>query len=51
MRATLSPPSAIDAVDYCSLNQGRAEDITLKEDLGTQFVDLVDFSKWNFYFC
>ncbi|XP_075898386.1 double-strand-break repair protein rad21-like protein 1 [Nelusetta ayraudi] len=35
--------SAIDAVDHFSLNQCRPEEITLKEDLGNQFMDLVDF--------
>lgn len=47
MRATLSPPSTIDAVDHFSLNQCRPEEITLKEDLGNQFMDLVDFGKYS----
>lgn len=47
MRATLSPPSAIDAVDHFSLNRCRPEEITLKEDLGNQFMDLVDFGKFS----
>lgn len=36
----------IDVVDHFSLNQCRSEEITLKEDLGNEFLDLVDFGKY-----
>ncbi|KAG7281068.1 hypothetical protein CRUP_027605 [Coryphaenoides rupestris] len=35
--------SELDAVDHFSLNQSRAEDITLKEDFVSDFLDLMDF--------
>lgn len=47
--ATHSHASTIEAVDHFSLNQCRSEDITLKEDLGTQFMDLVDFGKCSLW--
>lgn len=43
--ATCLPHSMIDVVDHFSLNQCRSEEITLKEDLGNEFLDLVDFGK------
>ncbi|XP_063759994.1 double-strand-break repair protein rad21-like protein 1 isoform X3 [Eleginops maclovinus] len=39
----LPHPSNIDVDDHFSLNQCRSEDITLKEDLGNNFMNLVDF--------
>jgi len=37
--------SELDAVDHFSLNQSRAEDITLKEDFANDFIDLMDFGR------
>ncbi|XP_068453871.1 double-strand-break repair protein rad21-like protein 1 [Clinocottus analis] len=39
----LPHPSDIDVVDHFSLNQCRSEEITLKEDFGSGFLNLVDF--------
>uniref|UniRef100_UPI0037E7DFD0 double-strand-break repair protein rad21-like protein 1 n=1 Tax=Semicossyphus pulcher TaxID=241346 RepID=UPI0037E7DFD0 len=41
--AQLPTPSNIDVVDHFSLNQSRTEEITLKEDFGSDFRHLVDF--------
>ncbi|KAM6982000.1 double-strand-break repair protein rad21-like protein 1 [Tautogolabrus adspersus] len=41
--AQLPAPSSIDVVDHFSLNQSRIEEITLKEDFGSGFLNLVDF--------
>ncbi|XP_059188239.1 double-strand-break repair protein rad21-like protein 1 [Centropristis striata] len=41
--AQLPDPSNIDVVDHFSLNQCRTEEITLKEDFGNGFLNLVDF--------
>ncbi|XP_070695066.1 double-strand-break repair protein rad21-like protein 1 [Pempheris klunzingeri] len=43
----LPHPSNIDVVDHFSLNQSRSEEITLKEDFGSGFLNLVDFGKNN----
>lgn len=40
--------SEIGAVDHLSLNQSRMEDITLKEDFGNDFLNLVDFGRTSF---
>ena len=32
-------------IDHFSLNQCRSEDITLKEDIGSGFLNLIDFGK------
>lgn len=40
--------SNIDVVDHFSLNQCRSEEITLKEDFGNDFLNLVDFGKNQF---
>ncbi|XP_033934671.1 double-strand-break repair protein rad21-like protein 1 [Pseudochaenichthys georgianus] len=39
----LPHPSDIDEVNHLSLNQCRSEDITLKEDIGSGFLNLIDF--------
>ncbi|XP_038578218.1 double-strand-break repair protein rad21-like protein 1 isoform X1 [Micropterus salmoides] len=39
----LPHPSNIDVVDHFSLNQCRSEEITLKEDFGSGFLNLADF--------
>ncbi|KAJ4921805.1 hypothetical protein JOQ06_022560 [Pogonophryne albipinna] len=39
----LPHPSDIDDVNHFSLNQCRSEDITLKEDIGSGFLNLIDF--------
>nr|XP_046251712.1 double-strand-break repair protein rad21-like protein 1 [Scatophagus argus] len=41
--AQLPDPSNIDVVDHFSLHQSRSEEITLKEDFGNDFLNLVDF--------
>ncbi|XP_068180324.1 double-strand-break repair protein rad21-like protein 1 [Antennarius striatus] len=41
--AQLPDPSTIDVVDHFSLNQSRAEEITLKEDFGNELLKLMDF--------
>ncbi|XP_041802585.1 double-strand-break repair protein rad21-like protein 1 [Chelmon rostratus] len=41
--AQLPDQSNIDVVDHFSLNQSRSEEITLKEDFGNGFLNLVDF--------
>ncbi|XP_044067472.1 double-strand-break repair protein rad21-like protein 1 isoform X2 [Siniperca chuatsi] len=41
--AQLPHPSNIDVVDHFSLNQCRSEEITLKEDFGSGFLNLADF--------
>ncbi|KAF1390147.1 hypothetical protein PFLUV_G00055090 [Perca fluviatilis] len=42
--AQLPKPSNIDVVDHFSLNQCRSEEITLKEDYGNGFLNMVDFA-------
>ncbi|XP_034445454.1 double-strand-break repair protein rad21-like protein 1 [Hippoglossus hippoglossus] len=41
--AQLPPLSNIDIVDHFSLNQGRSDEITLKEDFGKDTLTLADF--------
>lgn len=41
--------SGIDIVDHFSLNQSRSEEITLKEEFGNDFLNLVDFGKDHFF--
>ncbi|XP_032377738.1 double-strand-break repair protein rad21-like protein 1 [Etheostoma spectabile] len=43
--AQLPKPSDIDVVDHFSLNQCRSEEITLKEDYGNGFLNMVDFGE------
>ncbi|XP_034731450.1 double-strand-break repair protein rad21-like protein 1 isoform X2 [Etheostoma cragini] len=43
--AQLPKPSDIDVVDHFSLNQCRSEEITLKEDYGNGFLNMVDFDE------
>lgn len=40
--------SNIDVVDHFSLNQCRSEEITLKEDFGSGFLNLADFGNKQF---
>lgn len=42
--------SNIDVADHFLLNQCRSEEITLKEDLGNGFLNLVDFGKSQLVF-
>ncbi|XP_062283119.1 double-strand-break repair protein rad21-like protein 1 [Scomber scombrus] len=41
----LPDPSNIDVTDHFSLNQCRSEEITLKEDFGSSFLNMRDISK------
>ncbi|TKS76859.1 Double-strand-break repair protein rad21-like protein 1 [Collichthys lucidus] len=41
--AELPDPSNIDVVDHFTRNQSRTEEITLKEDFGSGFLNLADF--------
>lgn len=48
MFTSLWGTSNIDVTDHFSLNQSRSEEITLKEDFGNDFLNLVDFGKKHF---
>lgn len=48
MFTSLWGTSNIDVTDHFSLNQSRSEEITLKEDFGNDFLNLIDFGKKHF---